>query len=444
MRYRLDNWLAIALIGLCLLGCDIPLVARPVEANFAADTPPAAGLSRLEGDDAGGSLRLPAFDGIWQTAGEGLLLTITDGEVAFYEQTEVSCLLVERGSSLTQTLLTENGYFLLSRTEDQLHLQSDSRGQLIAHRLATLPSLCQKGGSGYTANPIQNFEVLWHTFDEHYAFFARQTVDWQATYDQYRPQVTAAMPERALFDLLVAMLEPLQDGHVGLYNPPYRAFSAGTEPPWATSIPDYLQVIRRRYLRDGVKTTANEQLFYGLVRAQHAASRHSVGYINILSLLNFAEEAEAEGAAIDQAMQQILADWQEVEAIIIDLRFNRGGYDDHARRIASYFAEKRRLAFFKQTRHGDAFTAPQPFYLEPRSDTPFTRPVIVLTSRLTFSAAETLVLYLSALPHVTVIGGPTGGGLSDRLTRELPNGWVFSLSNQQRLTLTARSMPVKG
>ena len=58
-------------------------------------------------------------------------------------------------------------------------------------------------------------------------------------------------------------------------------------------------------------------------------------------------------------------------------------------------------------------------------------PVIVLTSGMTASAAEIFVMAMRVLPHVTVIGEPTSGEHSDMLGRMLPNGWEFTLSNEE-------------
>ncbi len=66
----------------------------------------------------------------------------------------------------------------------------------------------------------------------------------------------------------------------------------------------------------------------------------------------------------------------------------------------------------------------------PRGET-YARPVRLLTSRRTGSAAEILTLALSALPQVTRIGEPTLGILSDNLYKRLPNGWEVGLSNER-------------
>ncbi len=60
-------------------------------------------------------------------------------------------------------------------------------------------------------------------------------------------------------------------------------------------------------------------------------------------------------------------------------------------------------------------------------------PVYLLTSGVTFSAAELFTWIMADMPQVTVVGGRSGGGMSDILERTLPNGWKLGLSNQRYL-----------
>ena len=129
-------------------------------------------------------------------------------------------------------------------------------------------------------------------------------------------------------------------------------------------------------------------------------------------------------------MDQVVAEFADAETVILDVRFNGGGYDATALTLAGRFADQERLALTKHARNGDSFTPLREFYVQPLGDQQYTGNVIVLTSPLTASAAEIFVMALQALPNVTVIGEPTSGGTSDILGRQLPNGWQFGLSNE--------------
>jgi hypothetical protein len=126
-------------------------------------------------------------------------------------------------------------------------------------------------------------------------------------------------------------------------------------------------------------------------------------------------------------------EFQNLKALIIDIRFNEGGLDFLGLRLASRLTDQRRLGHSKQARFGgyDEYTELHHRYFEPAGVQFLNKPVMLLTSGNTFSAAEAQTLTLKGLPNVTLIGEVTGGGLSDILIRYLPNGWIFSLSNER-------------
>ena len=60
----------------------------------------------------------------------------------------------------------------------------------------------------------------------------------------------------------------------------------------------------------------------------------------------------------------------------------------------------------------------------------YNNPVVVLTSGFSASATEIFSLAMRSLPHVTLVGEPTIGELSDVLEKPLPNGWQVELANE--------------
>src|SRR4051794_10257615 len=95
--------------------------------------------------------------------------------------------------------------------------------------------------------------------------------------------------------------------------------------------------------------------------------------------------------------------------VTLDLRFNAGGYDAASMAIASRFTDVERVAFTKKARAGAGFTPSREYRFAPAGARRFTRPVYLLTSSLTASAAEIFTMSMSALPHVTVVGERTDG-----------------------------------
>lgn len=56
------------------------------------------------------------------------------------------------------------------------------------------------------------------------------------------------------------------------------------------------------------------------------------------------------------------------------------------------------------------------------------KPVVMLTNRSTFSAANYMVMVMKSLPQVIHAGATTGGGSGMPLTLELPGGWSVRMS----------------
>ncbi len=362
------------------------------------------------------------LDGLWLTDGYGMAFEAVDGTVTLYEITRVSCLPLVQvpydGETIPDLGVTA------SREGDRLTIRDALTMHMTAHSIETLPAACANGGTSPSADPVLNFEVFWHTFDEQYAFFDLYGVDWQAQYETYRPQVTAETTDAELFAILSEMITPLQDGHISLVAED-EVFSPGTYPAWLDSnMQAVIDRLREAYVGgEGVTALANGLLTY-------RSLDDTTGAIFITEMAGFSSdgtnEVEAAGAAIDEAIAALAGK----QRIIVDVRFNGGGLDAVALALAGRFADQERLAFTKQARDGDDFTPLREFVVRPEGPAQFTGPVIVLTSGVTASAAEIFVMAMQALPNTLVIGEPTSGGHSDILGRRLPNGWQFGLSNE--------------
>ena len=158
-------------------------------------------------------------------------------------------------------------------------------------------------------------------------------------------------------------------------------------------------------------------------------------YEKRIGKMTIKEWESSERNGINNIMNLALIDLIHTEALVLDLRFNHGGQDQVALDIISYFNTKKQISFTKKARRSNgSYTPAQEIYLE-ASNAAYTKPVILLTSQQTASAAEILVLSSLSLPNITRLGSPTRGIFSDELTKRLPNGWSFGLSNEVYLDL---------
>ena len=196
--------------------------------------------------------------------------------------------------------------------------------------------------------------------------------------------------------------------------------------------------IRTSYASNDIQQAANDELLW--YRVDQDGSSVGVLIINAMDgFLDDADEAEtlaevqADMDALEAAITQVLTDLEDTEGLIIDLRDNPGGQDANSQLLVRHFLDTERTLYSKQSRLGNDRTDPEVIRLSP-ADLTYTKPVVILTSPMTESAAEVFTLAMSALPHVTVIGERSQGALADMLEKQLPNGTEFSLVNEYYLS----------
>lgn len=144
----------------------------------------------------------------------------------------------------------------------------------------------------------------------------------------------------------------------------------------------------------------------------------NIGYIRLNGFFN----AKYGGETAIAAMGFVANTW----ALIFDLRWNGGGWPSMVQLLSSYlFDEPKHLNSF-YTRHSDAY---EQFWTQ--SYVPGKRlskiPVYVLTSSITFSAAEEFTYNLKHLKRATIIGETTGGGAHPLSPHPLLHGLVMGL-----------------
>ncbi len=75
----------------------------------------------------------------------------------------------------------------------------------------------------------------------------------------------------------------------------------------------------------------------------------------------------------------------------------------------------------------DQFSAPLNWYVIPQRDHLDSK-IVLLTTRYTMSGAETFALALKTSDRVIQVGDTTGGAFSDNISREMYNGWIYTIS----------------
>jgi C-terminal processing protease CtpA/Prc len=168
----------------------------------------------------------------------------------------------------------------------------------------------------------------------------------------------------------------------------------------------------RRVAPSGPTRSAGAE--YGFARAEVLS-----GNIGYLDLRGFSESPEA--IAVADSVMAIFAD---VKALIIDVGMNSGGGPSIVRYLSAYLFEKPTHLVSTFARGMDA---PMERWTTERvtgKRLPNV-PVYILTSRRTFSAAESFTFGLRVNHRVTIVGERTGGGGHFGGFVQLPGGFYM-------------------
>jgi len=151
--------------------------------------------------------------------------------------------------------------------------------------------------------------------------------------------------------------------------------------------------------------------------------KDNVGYL----ALNGFDKAE-----VVQRFAETYPQISQTRALIIDVRANGGGNSDYGYEVLSYLTDQPFQTSRWMTRdYHPPFRpwerAPQWYseseeLVKPKGGSPYTRPVVLLTSARTFSAAEDFAVAFDLMKRGLIIGEPTGGSTGQPLFFSLPGG----------------------
>ncbi len=262
-------------------------------------------------------------------------------------------------------------------------------------------------------DPQGNFDALWTIVDEHYCFFDAKGVNWDEVKQRYESKISSAMTDEELFLVCAEMLEELKDGHTNLSSPFITSYYRN----WWSDYPQNYdaRLIHEHYFNFNYRSLSD--IDYGILP-------QNIGYIHYGSF--------AYGLG-DGNIDHILAYLITCEALIIDVRDNGGGDLTNVEPLVRRFITERMLAGYICHKTGpghDEFSEPYAYYYDPapKGRIMWGKPVVVLTNRSTYSAANDFVSVMRQLPKVTIIGAATGGGCGMPFSSELPCGWGIRFS----------------
>lgn len=399
---------------------------------------------------------------VWQTQGYGYILEVIGEDIRFYDVTKHHCMLntIETGEYPTSNLVVDG---------DFAELDWNTVHPVKLNKLKRLPSLCLK--SFQSNADIQNkmfsapevFDILWFTFEEHFAFNKELDWNWHTNYRTWRNKVSDGMSEFALAAVIEELIETLGDAHAyvesdddsffAMHNIKWEQFRRKTieggfsKQSDFSSMREYYQALNKK--RDNIiasyfdKKHQPQKLNRSFL---WASLPDKIRYLSIDDMSEYTKDKTAlsDIKEVDRVMRYIMPMLSNAKGLVIDLRWNSGGYDIVSNRILSYLIDKPLLIGSKLYRTEEGFSKPTNIIVQPAMFNRYSGPIVVLTSGITMSAAESFILGLTAREQVTIIGESSNGGFSDSLPKQLPNGWSFTLSNERYLDHEGKSYEYRG
>jgi hypothetical protein len=252
------------------------------------------------------------------------------------------------------------------------------------------------------------FDEVWEKFDREYAgFVLLPKLNWDKLGKAYREDVGRVDTVYGTAAVIADMLSHLEDLHVWV--------KAGEE--W---LPGYT---RERPLNGNWKATnalagarqkGGDDLRWG-------RTEDGIGYLGIHGLSDAQLPAQ-----VDEALERLGDTW----GLIVDLRFNGGGGEDLAQKIAARFVDEERIYSLNQYRAGSKHSSLGPKLerkFAPRGPWRYGAPVVALWGRKTLSSAESMALMFEQCPQVTTMGDKTGGSSANPRRLELDCGIVVNV-----------------
>lgn len=268
-------------------------------------------------------------------------------------------------------------------------------------------------------DPMGNFESLWKTVDERYAYFDYKQIDWEGIYLEYSLMINDGMTDTELFDVLGAMLNELRDGHVNLFAPfDISRFTFNYMAPenfnW--------RLIKDHYIGWDYRVTGS--IAHAIIERQGMR----FAYLRYSSFSNSISRAD---------LEYILESVEDTEGLILDIRSNGGGSVSNIYMLGEVFADIERHVYTTRIKTGpehNDFGNIREVNMYPDSNLYYDKPVAVLINRGCYSATSIFSLAMKAFPHLTLVGDTTGGGFGAPAGYELPNGWAYRFSVSQTLS----------
>lgn len=379
---------------------------------------------------------------IWEQEGYDRILKIEDTTYTYYNYDKYGCSILVQGDF-------EGRFKVIDYKKNLLVLNPGGIVEYRFKKINKVPTECFSIKNDRDYSFDINFKSFWKTFSRNYGFFEQRGIDWEEIYRVYLPKIKSLNSSQDFGKLLKEIVDKFNDGHIRL------------DIPELIQQPPKIKREKRTYSKDQILDSISKKHLVtpfdynnGVIRWGIIKNRN-IGYIGIRDMNGFSnyitdntentitfdsvykekekfyqplEQFKNEILGVEFIMDKVLKYLNETSSIIIDLRFNGGGYETVSLKLLSYFIKDEKHIFSVKTKTSNGFTPVQKYYIKPskKSD----KKIYLLTSPFSSSSTEIFVLGSLSFNNFERLGSKTNGIFSELLWKQLPNGWEYSLSNE--------------
>lgn len=392
----------------------------------------------------------PKIKGLWKSVGNGYFLDARQDSILLYSYTKNFCYK-EKNDYMERLLNSESQFNKQGDTisvflTDYGDRTADLQGKRIFTLVEALPKDCMNFDEMQGMKPRKLFNLWLETMKENYAFSHERNMDWDSIDTIYGNKITDETTSEELFQLIGKAVTQTKDHHTKIIGKDGRMLQYRVTPSAEIVIDSFnnqsiekdLNHFFNSYFKYNYKNISDTLLLGKGKKVvndkiEWGSLNEKIGYINIHSFTGFGKgiTRKQQIDSISLHMDNVIDSLIGKEAIIVDISFNFGGFDASGLTIAGYFTNEIVHGYTRQVYSNGGFFNESEVRIVPAENVNYTKPVYVLMTDVSRSAAEGFAMLMGALPNVKLVGTNTLGILSGMLGKSI--GEYYSTSSNQRL-----------
>jgi hypothetical protein len=263
-------------------------------------------------------------------------------------------------------------------------------------------------------NPLLFF---WNEMDKKYVYFDEKHINWDSvknTVHLYDPDNNSE-----LLSGFSNMMKIIKDWHVWIKT---EDMLITCPPYYPDEYYNHVSIYLDRYDANNIIDTDIYKI---------AQIKNNIVYVEIKTF-----------SKSSFGIEELIEKYNYSNGIIIDVRNNEGGYRQCALELSHNFIKGAHIVSYdkyKKSHRHDDFTDYKPIYLNGKNQFDDIK-LIIIIDNTTYSAANFFVSIMKNFTNAILVGNNTGGGGAQSCTGILPNGWIYSISENPSFDINYKSL----